>query len=87
MSGSCLFRVPSSTVVVMTVLCEVSSAFIHVTLLNTNYNKYVTVCYRFCIEVNDFLSNIVLFDLIIFQILMCLPPLQLIFVSTHFIYF
>ncbi|XP_033610681.1 odorant receptor 49b [Cryptotermes secundus] len=33
---------------------------------------------KFCVEVNDFLSNVLLFDLIIFQILMCLPPLQLI---------
>ncbi|KAJ9588820.1 hypothetical protein L9F63_017858 [Diploptera punctata] len=33
----------------------------------------------FCRDVNSFLTNILLFDLIIFQILMCLPPLQLIF--------
>ncbi|PSN53662.1 Odorant receptor 1 [Blattella germanica] len=33
---------------------------------------------KFCREINSFLTNILLFDLVIFQILMCLPPLQLV---------
>ncbi|KDR14437.1 uncharacterized protein LOC110834477 isoform X2 [Zootermopsis nevadensis] len=44
----------------------------------THCIKFHQVLLKFCVEVNDFLSNILLFDLIIFQILMCLPPLQLI---------
>jgi len=46
------------------------------------YWQQLILFYRFSVEVNEFLSNVLLFDIIIFQILNCLPPLQLILVST-----